>query len=585
MFKSNTRLLKKTAVIVLITTPAFANPIGQVNDLAEAEPLQQVSIEKTTHEKNSSAEAGAEELSKKTDPVAAQTEASTAVAEKKQPVFDIWEYQIENNTLLSPVDIEQIVYPYLGEDKTAADIEKLRQALENFYREKGFPTVLVNIPEQNVDEGMVRLSVTEGKIQTLKITGTKYHSPRRIRNQLTSVQKNRIPYIPLMQTQLSQLNRITPDRFVNPVLRPGRAQGTMEMELQVRDKLPLHGGIEINNQASGSDSDLRTSVSLSYSNLFQREHNLSLQYQTTPQDRDELKVYSLSYVMRQDLFNSMLAAYAVRTDTTSTALGDISVLGAGDINGLRWIIPKLLTDKFSVTYVAGFDYKDFAEGQQLGSDTSLSSIDYVNFSMAFNFSHRLERRQLGFGISPNFGLPGVYNDFVEFDQKRDFARPGYFYLKLDGSASQVLAKNFQLQASLDAQYTRDLLISNEQFSSGGSASVRGYYQSQFIADTGLRASLQLESPSISGVLPATARVQQWTWHIFADGAALFNNDNLTGEDQREGLLSTGFGTEFLAFKKLAASLDAALPLRSSGSATNRIEERKWRLHGKLSWSF
>ena len=50
--------------------------------------------------------------------------------------------------MLSATRIEEAVYPYLGEDKTIADVEATRTALEKAYRDAGYLTVLVGIPSR-----------------------------------------------------------------------------------------------------------------------------------------------------------------------------------------------------------------------------------------------------------------------------------------------------------------------------------------------------------------------------------------------------------------------------------------------------
>src|SRR5450830_1719124 len=80
--------------------------------------------------------------------------------DKDTNYFDILEFQVEGNTKLSNVQIEVAVYPQMGEKKTIADVEKAREALEKAYHSAGYLTVLVDIPEQDVDKKTVKLNVT-----------------------------------------------------------------------------------------------------------------------------------------------------------------------------------------------------------------------------------------------------------------------------------------------------------------------------------------------------------------------------------------------------------------------------------------
>ncbi len=76
---------------------------------------------------------------------AAQTPASGTGGTTDQPApanappkpaearFDILDYVVDGNTVLSVRDIEEAIYPFLGEQRSAADVDSARAALENAY--------------------------------------------------------------------------------------------------------------------------------------------------------------------------------------------------------------------------------------------------------------------------------------------------------------------------------------------------------------------------------------------------------------------------------------------------------------------
>jgi len=207
-------------------------------------------------------------------------------AEPAAPQFDIWEYTVEGNTVLSVEAIEKAVYPFLGEGKTLEDVERARTGLDKAYRDSGYPTVSVLIPEQSVASGVVRLEVVEGRVERLRITGARYHAQERIIEKVAAVDEGQVPYFPEVEKQMADVN-LSSDQRVVPVLRPGHLPGTTEVELKVEDHLPLHAGIELSNRYAPSrapnPSTLRTTASLRYDNLWQRDHSLSFSYQTAPE--------------------------------------------------------------------------------------------------------------------------------------------------------------------------------------------------------------------------------------------------------------------------------------------------------------
>ena len=91
-----------------------------------------------------------------------ESDGDVAATPSQVPRFDIWEFQVEGNSLLERMQVERTVYSHLGPKKTIEDVEAARAGLEALYRSKGYATVLVNIPEQDVEEGIVFLDVIEG---------------------------------------------------------------------------------------------------------------------------------------------------------------------------------------------------------------------------------------------------------------------------------------------------------------------------------------------------------------------------------------------------------------------------------------
>ncbi|MEO5573643.1 MAG: POTRA domain-containing protein [Gammaproteobacteria bacterium] len=170
-----------------------------------------------------------------------KADAETVAAEAENR-FDVMEFQVEGNSVLPAVTIEKAVYPFLGESKNIDDVEKARSTLEKSYHDAGYLTVLVDIPEQKVDSGIVRLSIIEGSIDRLHVSGSRYFSLGYIKSRVPSLAEGGVPNFPKMQKELAALNR-NPDRHITPVLKAGRTPGTVEAGLKVEDELPLHASV------------------------------------------------------------------------------------------------------------------------------------------------------------------------------------------------------------------------------------------------------------------------------------------------------------------------------------------------------
>jgi hemolysin activation/secretion protein len=213
----------------------------------------------------------------------------TSAQSSSSQTLDVWEFVVDGNTVLDDETIESTLAPFMGPSRTAGDVDKARSALEDCYRDKGYRTVAVTIPQQKAADGVVLLKVQESRVGHLKVIGSKYHSLDRIVESAPSLAEGKVPDFKAVQNDLVTLNQQA-DRRVTPALKAGARPGTVDVDLVVEDSLPLHGALELNNRYSQDTSKLRSLASLSYDNLLQRGHSLSLSFQTAPQNPDDAKV-------------------------------------------------------------------------------------------------------------------------------------------------------------------------------------------------------------------------------------------------------------------------------------------------------
>jgi hemolysin activation/secretion protein len=498
------------------------------------------------------------------EPATPAAPAAPAAPVKKNS-FNVMEYRIEGNKMLSATRIEEAVYPYLGEDKTIADVNAACGALEKAYRDAGYLTVLVDIPEQTIKNGVVRLRVAEGSVEKVRVRGSRYYDLGRIRDKVPELGQDSVPYFPGVQKQMGDANRAA-DLRVTPVLRPGMTPGKVEVDLKVEDKLPLHGSLELNNYAGPNTKSQRLTGMLRYDNLWQKEHSLSLQYQTSPQQWDQVRVLSGTYLMPLS-GGDQLAMYAVSSHSNVAAVGDITMLGQGKIFGMRWVIPLWSRQDLFHSVTLGVDYKSFKDDLILaGSNTGHTPISYIPFSVGYNASMPDEAGMTTANVTANFKLRGVGDKTTEcggltesqFECKRFGATPDYFYLRGGVDRTQTLFWGTSLYAKLDGQMTGGPLISNEQFIAGGSDSVRGYMEAEQAGDDGTHGTLELRSPQW-----ADGSVNDLRVLAFMDAAHLRVRSALPSQTPNFNLASDGVGLRFQAWNGLNVRADVGWPRKST----------------------
>jgi hemolysin activation/secretion protein len=530
-------------------------------------------------------QASAEELAANMAPVSTQEViAQNAEARNHQPsvvnTFDIFEFSVDGNSVLPNNVIEKAVYSHLGEKRTIEDVEAARAALEKAYHDAGYLTVLINIPQQEVNDAVVKLEVTESKVDKLRVTGSRYFSLGKIKEGVPELAEGHTTHFPTMQKQLAALNR-SPDRRITPVMKAGKAPGTMAVELKVEDQLPLHGSVSINDRYSADTKRWRNQFNLHYDNLWQMQHSINLTLITTPEDYSESTVFAGTYSAPLDS-GDYLAVYAVHSESDVAAVNTLNVLGKGNIVGLRYVHPLPALEGFYHTLTAGVDYKDFDQVVNLtGAQGNIASpISYLPFSVNWDGTWYSQKNMTKVGINLNTHFRNIVGQDKEFFDKRSGAKSNYAYMRANVDETWKFDNGSKLNVKLNTQLTGEPLISNEQFSIGGADTVRGYLESEVMGDKGYVANFEIHTPSIGPRI--YDKIKDLHALFFVDFGEAITINPSKGQRELASLFSTGLGLRFnmLGFD---ATLDYAKALKDGADLRTKDGDDRW--HVGLEYAF
>lgn len=518
-----------------------------------------------------------EGTSKQPTPESVASAEEKAPEPKEKPGINIWEYEVSGNSLLSSDEIEATVRPFLGPERSIEDIQIAANALEKKYVDKGYHHVLVTVPEQSVIGGLVKLEVIEGRLGRVRYTNSKYNRLTVLKGKFASVEENTTINIKAFQEDMSRVNSENSAVSVVPIFRPGKEMGLVDLDLKVSDKLPIQTSLELNNHSSGSTSPLRLDGKVTYSNLWQANHSFSLQAQISPENRNEVEVFSSTYILPYFDTANRIAIYGVSSDSKVSSVTGIDVIGIGEIYGSRFVAPLNSTPDWIHSLSLGLDYKDFEQDIVLvGADRIATPIDYMLMGATYNATQKQGNTTYRYSLGWNFGVRGLFNNEREFAIKRFKARPNFNVLK--GSVLRLanLENGWRLKGNVDFQLADTPLISNEQLSAGGAKSVRGYYESQALGDDGVILSLEAITPNLVEPTLAVNRVKASSYF---DWGTLFVKHTLPDQDDNFTLFSWGVGMRATLVKELKIAADLAVPLVKVGD----VEVGDYQFHVSFKW--
>lgn len=487
--------------------------------------------------------------------------------------FDISAYDVLGNSVLSRDEIERAVYPFLGPGRTAQDVEAARTALEKAYHAKGYQSVFVQVPQQSASTGLLSLQVTEAKVARIKVAGVDAGAEAGIARRVPALRQGGVPNLRQAEAELAAANRFR-ERQITPLIEPGEEPGTINVELSVEETSPLHGTLQLSNDYSAGTRPLRLLGSLRHSNLWGWGHQLTATYLMSPEDRDDIEVFSGSYLAPLGGSQWSLLAYGYKSNSNVASLGGTNVLGNGYAIGARAILnlPSKRSGFFhSVNF--GIDYKNFDESISIaGIDETVDTpIDYPLLAAAYTMGIAGDHDSVNATLAVSAGLRGLTDETVEifgneypvFGNKRGSlsARPNFVHLNLDGDYSHAFKNDIVLFARFSGQIADGPLVSNEQFAAGGLGSARGYLQSEAVGDDGVNLGVELRSPSFGPKLASF--IDEWRVFGFTDGAVVWMKEAAEGVEEEVKLWSAGVGTRFQLFKYLSGEAVLGWPIERS----------------------
>lgn len=477
------------------------------------------------------------------------------------PRIFIEEFRIKGAHHLSRTEIEEAVYPFAGPGRTQDDVENARAALEKTYQAKGYQTVSVQIPAQPWQDGTILLEVIEVPVGRLRTHGARYYAPERIKSMAPSLAEGRVLNFNDVNRDVIALNQQA-DLRVTPSLT-NATPGTLDVDLQVQDTFPLHGSLELNNRNSADSSALRLDGSISYANLWQLGHTLGGSFQVSPQDIDQVKVFSGYYLAPVPNVNWLsLMLQGTKQDSQVSTLGALAVAGRGEVVGLQSIMVLPGGSNFSHTVSLGLNYKRTEQATGSGpSNTTTTAYYYFPLSLTYSATWVTKTDQTELNFGPTVSFRGSHPS--AFESSRHKADGNFMYLRGDLARTHELPAGFQLYGKIQGQISDQPLVSAEQLGGGGLGTVRGYHEGEVFGDNGIFGSLELRSPSLFEL--AGYKSGEWRVYAFAEAGRLVTLDPLPEQISQFDLASVGVGSRVRFLDHFNASVDLGIPVLSLSS--------------------
>jgi hemolysin activation/secretion protein len=476
------------------------------------------------------------------------------------PHFDIKSYQVEGNTLFTADKVNSILAPFTGKGKDFGTVQEALEALEKAYHNRGYIAVQVALPEQELENGVVRLNVIETRIGKIKVEGNRFFDGPNILRSMPALREGQTPNINDVSRSLKIANE-SPAKKVNLQLQSSDKENEVDANLQVTDEKPWKVGITFDNTGDDRTGRFRIGALFQHANIFNRDQLLTLQYITSSSQPDHVGIYGMGYKIPFYGAGSsidLIGAYSdVNSGTLSVASNTLQVSGKGTILGVHYNQNLTRIGNYEHKLTLGLDYRAYINNVAFGSIQLGSNVTTHPISLTYAGTLTQDKVNAGFYLGASRNLPGLGRggrDTAEyFDKVRAGAPEGYNILRYGANFSYTFGSDWQARALVNGQLTNKPLVPGEQFGIGGASSVRGFDERAVGDDRGLSGSVELYTPNLCKL--ARMSTAQCRALVFYDVGHVSRINPLPGETAGTTISSAGPGVRITDGKYFSLSTD------------------------------
>lgn len=432
--------------------------------------------------------------------------------------------------LLDAATLQAIGAGYVGRQVGLDDLNALVAEVNAAYEANGISTARAFLREQALGAGKVEVTLVEGKLGKLQVTGTG-KVPVRFVNRRVHQQEGQVVRTDILRDDIVYLNR-TSDVQVRALLRPGQAPGQTDIVLMTETPDRGNWGVFVDNAGVETTGRERYGVQGQFWGLAGVNDLLA---GSVAYSRGGLEG-RISYSGIINKRNGRLGVNVSRNQINiiDGAYRDLDITGESTNYGLDYTQPWLANQHWLLSTVVGISRSNSTSDI---ADFRVSEINSTIATIGVNTGYRNDGKDWSF-------YQGVSR--VRTDETLAMGRS---FTTANGNTAwtqRIGASSFMYRAQLGWQFSSgDFLPSSNLFQVGGIGSVRGYVRGALSGVRGYSGSVELHRP----------------YRQAHDVYLFFDHGDVRGDFPKTASISSvGVGLNGQLFKRYSYSLDVGHPL-------------------------
>ena len=395
-------------------------------------------------------------------------------------------------------ELDRVLKPiYYGNPLSMQMVERLKRTIIAYFKERGYPFVIVQVPEQDASEGVVQLVVLQGRLGRVLVEGNRW-TPTSYLSNAVDLPRGHLISEDDLAYDLYYLNR-NPFRQVNVVYAPGEEPGDVDVILSTRDRRSTRLYVGTENTGTETTGQYRVYTGFNWGNAFGLGHVLSYQY-TSDYDFHDFQAHTVQYLAPLSWKHLLNIYGGYSTVNADLDLPTKNEEGFSLQASLRYSVPYRISRFYNNDFVLGFDFKRTNNTFDLTSNevdaVKGAPVNLTQLVMGLSGDvqkpmYRFDYSLMALG-SPLHWVADQSND--SYQTIRPDAKNQWIYLR----TSLALLKRFDNAVSIwtrfQGQVSSEVLLPSEQFGLGGYDTVRGYEERELNKDNAVLVNFEVRSP-------------------------------------------------------------------------------------------
>lgn len=428
-------------------------------------------------------------------PQQAQALPEPQMAMQTQASFVLKGVQFVGATGVAESELQAAVADRIGTSVTFADLEQLAARAAAVYQQRGFSLVQAFVPVQEVVDGVVKITISEGVLGTVSIDVAEGAPVARERVAKTlAVLEPGKPLNGLQYERAMLLLSDLPGIKPQSAIAAGATAGTTDLSVQVSERDRLQYGLEVDNYGTRDSGRQRITGSLRWASPFERGDNFDLRVMLAQGMHTAFG--RVSYETPVGYRGLRIGGGLARVQyELGGPFAPLEPTGTGDVADLSFSYP-IIRQRSTNLFVRGVvDNKDLTDRFEAVGFESRKRIRGVGVGMSFEKRDKF----LGGGYTSANGLLYRGNLDIKDATSEAFDNPPFGYdtegsfgkVSLQLARLQYLAPKFSLFLGTGLQRASKNLDAYEKLSLGGPKAVRAYATGEVLVDDGWLAAVEL----------------------------------------------------------------------------------------------